>query len=169
MRKIIIALAIFMGVLGTSMAQSTQKFGHINSAELMGFMPERATIQTELENYAKSLETQLQVMGTEYQAKVNDYQINEKSWSALVRDSKAKEIGDLETRIQEFQQSAQESLSEKEQSLVEPLIAKAQNAIKAVSDANGYTYVFDTSTGAVLTYPDGDNILPLVKKHLNIQ
>lgn len=169
MRKIIIALAIFTGVLGTSMAQSTQKFGHINSAELMGLMPERAAIQTELENYAKSLETQLQVMGTEYQAKVNDYQINEKTWSDLVRNSKAKEIGDLETRIQEFQQSAQESLSDKEQSLVEPLITKAQNAIKAVSDANGYTYVFDTSTGAILTYPDGDNLLPLVKKHLNIQ
>ena len=159
---------MILGVVATSFAQSAPKFGHINTAELMGLLPERAVIQTELENYAKSLETQLQVMGTEYQSKVNDYQINEKIWSDLVRDSKAKEIGDLEARIQEFQQSAQKSLSDKEQSLVEPLITKAQDAIQDVAKANGYTYVFDTSTGALLTFPDGDNILPLVKKHLNI-
>lgn len=169
MKKIIVALVVIMGVVGTSFAQSTPKFGHINTAELMGMLPERAAIQTELENYAKSLETQLQVMGTEYQSKVNDYQINEKTWSDLVRESKAKEIGDLEARIQEFQQSAQKSLSDKEQSLVEPLISKAQGAIQDVAKANGYTYVFDTSTGALLAFPDGDNILPLVKKHLSIQ
>ena len=169
MKKIIIALVMIVGVTAMSMAQSANKFGHINTGELMGMLPERAAIQTELENYAKSLETQLQVMGTEYQSKVNDYQINEKIWSDLVRESKAKEIGDLESRIQEFQTSAQQSLSDKEQSLVEPLITKAQNAIKTVAKTNGYTYVFDISTGALLAYPDGDDIMPLVKKHLGIQ
>jgi len=168
MKKLIIAFVLVLGVVGSTIAQ-TPKFGHINSAELMSVMPERAAIQTELENYQKSLETQIQVMGTEYQSKINDYQQNEKTWSDLVRESKAKEIGDLEARIQEFQQSAQKSLADKEQSLVEPLIAKAQDAIKTVSKANGYTYVFDTSTGAVIVFPDGDNILPLVKKHLKIQ
>lgn len=168
MRKLLVALVLMIGVATASFAQAG-KFGHINSAELMGMMPERNAIQTELENYAKSLETQLQVMSTEYQSKINDYQMNEATWSDVIKESKAKEIGSLETRIQEFQQSAQASLSEKEKSLVEPLITKAQTAIQSVAKTNGYTYVFDTSTGALLSYPDGDNILPLVKKHLNIQ
>jgi outer membrane protein len=169
MKKVLIICAVLLGVSAATMGQTAPKFGHINSSELMGVMPERAAIQTELENYAKSLETQLQVMGTEYQSKVNDYQMNEKNWSDLVRESKAREIGDLENRIQEFQESAQKSLSEKEQSLVTPLIDKAQNGIKEVAKANGYTYVFDTSVGSVLVFPDSDNLLPLVKKHLGIQ
>jgi len=168
MKKIILVIAVILGIAGSTFAQ-TNKMGHINSQELMGIMPERLTIQTELESYAKQLETQLMAMNTEYQSKINDYQINEASWSDLIKDSKAKEITDLERRIQEFQQSAQKDLTSKEQSLVEPLIKKAQDAIDAVAKANGYTYVFDTSVGAVLVYPESDNILSLVKKYMGIQ
>ena len=168
MKKVIIAIVMVVGMIGTSFAQSP-KMGHINSQELMGTMPESQTIRTELESYAKQLETQMMAMQTEYQSKVNDYQMNESTWSDLIKDSKGKEIGDLERRIQEFQQSAQQDLTAKEQALIEPIIKKAQTAIDVVAKANGYTYVFDTSTGSVLVYPDGDNLLPLVKKHLGIQ
>lgn len=169
MKKILLAIAIVLSTISISNAQSTNKMGHINSQELMSLMPESQTIRTELEAYAKQLETQMQAMTTEYQSKLTDYQNNESTWSTLIKDSKAKEIGDLERRIQEFQQSAQQDLSAKEQSLIEPIIKKAQGAIDAVAKANGYTYVFDTSVGSVIVYPDGDNLLPLVKKHLGIQ
>jgi outer membrane protein len=168
MKKILIVIAVLLGVSTSTFAQA-KKMGHINSQELMGMMPESQTIRTELEAYAKQLEAQMTAMQTEYQSKVNDYQMNESTWSDLIKDSKAKEIGDLERRIQEFQQSAQQSLTEKEQKLIEPIIKKAQDAIDMVAKTNGYGYVFDTSVGAVLVYPDGDNILPLVKKHLAIQ
>mgnify|MGYP000014378388 CR=1 FL=1 len=169
MKKILLAVAIVLSVVSVSFAQSTNKFGHINSQELMSLMPESQTIRTELEAYAKQLETQMQAMATEYQSKMTEYQTNEATWSALIKDSKAKEIADLERRITEFQQNAQQDLSAKEQSLIEPIIKKAQDAIDAVAKANGYTYVFDTSVGSVIVYPEGDNILALVKKHLGIQ
>lgn len=167
MKKFLIAVALVFGVSIASMAQSP-KIGHINSQELMQLMPEAATIRTELEKEAASLETQMTAMQTEYQNLVRDYQANEASWSDLIRDSKVKEINDLEGRLQTFQQNAQQSLTAKEQALIEPVIKKAQDAIDAVAKANGYTYVFDTSVGAVIVYPDGDNILALVKKHLGI-
>jgi outer membrane protein len=169
MKRILLAIAIVLSVVNISNAQSTNKMGHINSQELMSLMPESQTIRTELETYAKQLETQMQAMTTEYQSKLSDYQNNESTWSTLIKDSKAKEIGDLERRIQEFQQSAQQDLNVKEQSLIEPIIKKAQDAIDAVAKANGYSYVFDTSVGSVIVYPESDNILPLVKKHMGIQ
>lgn len=167
MKKILLALAVVFGLSFNSIAQ-TAKIGHINSQELMQLMPEAATIRTELEKEAASLETQMTAMQTEYQNLVRDYQANEATWSDLIRDSKVKEINDLEGRLQTFQQNAQQSLTAKEQALIEPVIQKAQDAIDAVAKANGYTYVFDTSVGAVLVYPDGDNMLSLVKKHLGI-
>ena len=167
MKRFLLAIAVVIGVAFTSVAQSP-KIGHINSQELMQLMPEAATIRTELEKEAASLETQMTAMQTEYQNLVRDYQTNEATWSDLIRDSKVKEINDLEGRLQTFQQNAQQSLTAKEQALIEPVIKKAQDAIDAVAKANGYTYVFDTSVGAVLVYPDGDNMLALVKKHLGI-
>lgn len=169
MKKVILALVMVLNVIGSGVAQTTPKFGHINSAELMGMMPERLTIQSELEAYAKSLEAQMAAYTAEYEGKVMDYQKNESTWSTLIKDSKAREISDLERRIQEFQQNAQQSVNEKEQSLVDPLIKKAKDAIDAVAKANGYTYVFDSSTGSLLVFPTGDDILPLVKKYLGIQ
>jgi hypothetical protein len=37
-----------------------------------------------------------------------------------------------------------------------------------VADANNFTYIFDTSTGFVLYYDKGEDILPLVKTKLGI-
>lgn len=169
MKNLMLAFVMVLGVVGSTFAQGTPKFGHVNSAELMGMMPERLTIQTELETYAKQLEAQLGAMTSEYQAKVSSYQTNEATWTTLIRDSKAREINDIEARIQEFQQSAQASLNEKEQSLVDPLIKKAKDAIDTVAKANGYTYVFDSSTGSLLVFPPSDDLLPLVKKYMGIQ
>jgi outer membrane protein len=43
-----------------------------------------------------------------------------------------------------------------------------KNAISEVGKENGYTYIFDVGTGAVVFFDNGDNILPLVKKKLGI-
>lgn len=168
MKKLITLLAITLGLAGAGIAQE-MKFGHIHSGDLLQAMPESKQIQGDLENYAKQLENQLTTMSNEYQGKVTEYQTNEQVWGDLVKETKLKEISDLERRINDFQQTAQQSLSKKEQQLFQPLLDKAQKAIDDVAKANGYSYVFDTSTGAVVHYPEGADLMPLVKKHLGIQ
>jgi outer membrane protein len=44
----------------------------------------------------------------------------------------------------------------------------AKKAIEQVAKENGYTYIFDTSVGAVLYWEESDNVLSLVKKKLNL-
>ena len=168
MKKIVF---VFVAIATLIFSEETfaQKYGHINSVELLEIMPERATIETSMKSYTKQLETQLTTMSTEYQSLTTEYQTNEAAWTDLIKQAKIEAITDLDRRIQEFQQSAQQSIAKKEQELAAPLLEKAQNAIKEVANANGYAYIFDTSSGVVLHFPEKDNILPLVKKHLNIQ
>ncbi len=160
----------FLGV--TSMfgvnAQS-KKFGHINSNDLLLLMPERKEAETKIQEEAKKLEQQLSTMTAEYQTKVGDYQTNSATMTDLIKETKGKEIQDLEKRIQDFQQNAQESLQKKEQELLKPIIEKAKKAIEDVAKEDGYGYVFDTSAGSVLVSPDGDNVMPLVKKKLGLK
>ncbi len=149
-------------------AQGTVKFGYIDSNEILTLMPETDSLQEELKKYADFLDQQMSSMAMEYQNKVTQYQENYNTMSDLIRQTKEKEITDLQARIQAFQQSADQDLGAKQAELFNPLIEKVKNAINEVGKENGYTYIFDIGTGALVYYETGDNILPLVKKKLGI-
>ncbi|MDX9904951.1 MAG: OmpH family outer membrane protein [Bacteroidales bacterium] len=156
-------------VMSAGFGQVNAKLGYIDSNELLELMPGKDSIQTALQDYQKTLETQLQTMYAEYQTKVQDYQTNSRTMSDIIRQTKEKELADLETRIQTFQQQADTDLQNKQVELLQPLLDKAKNAINAVAKENGYTYIFDVGTGAFLFYEKGDNIMPLVKAKLGLK
>jgi outer membrane protein len=166
--KIILGLALItcMG-LGSANAQ---KFAYVDFQELMQMMPEYKKANTEMETYSKGLQDQLKTMSDELEKKYAQYQANEAKWSQLIRDDRQKELRDLQTRIQTFQETASEDARKKETELLKPIIEKAKTTIAAVAKDGGYTYVFDSSPGTPLLYkPDGDNIMAAIKKKLNIQ
>ena len=131
-------------------------------------MPERKTAETEVANFAKSLEAQLGSMTAEYQQSVQEYQANESTFSDLVKQDKVAEITGLEQRIQSFQQNAQQSLQTKEQELLEPILAKARKAIEDVATEGNFTYIFDKSSGNILYAKESENVIALVKKKLGL-
>lgn len=53
--------------------------------------------------------------------------------------------------------------------LFDPILKKLNDAISTVAKNNGYTYIFDTSSQALLYAIESDNVLPLVKNALNIK
>ena len=164
--KKIIFLTLLSFLTLTSIAQD--KFGHIDSQELLLLMPERKTAETEVQNFAKSLEAQLGSMTIEYQESVQEYQAKEATYTDLVKQDKVAEITGLEQRIQTFQQNAQQSLQTKEQELLEPILLKARKAIEDVATEGGFTYIFDKSQGSILYAKESENILTLVKKKLTL-
>lgn len=163
---IVIAIPLMIGM--TVLDAQAQKFGHINSNELLSLMPERAKATAEVEIFAKQLENQLKTMSAEYDSKLQDYQSKEGIMTGPIKQTRLKELLDLEQRIRDFQLTAQQSLQKKETELLTPLIDKAKNAIEEVAKKNGYTYIFDTSVGFILYFKDGDDIMPLVKKKLGL-
>lgn len=168
MKKIILAAACAFALFTTTASAQT-KFGHINSQELLGLMPEVKKADNDLKTYAKTFEDQLESMTKEYQKKVTEYQSQEKTMTDAVKEVKQKEITDLGARIESTQKSAEEKVMTKKQDLFKPIIEKAEKAIKDVAKEKGIDYVFDLSTGSVLVAKDGDNLLPAVKTKLGIQ
>ena len=171
MKALIKGVAVFSFVIliaSFGYSQTTIKLGHIDSNEILSLMPETDSLQNELKNYADYLDQQMSAMAMEYQSKINDYQENVATMSDLIRQTKEKEITDLQARIQAFQQSADQDLSTKQAELFNPLIEKVKNAINDVGRENGYTYIMDIGAGAVVYFEGGDDVLPLVKKKLGI-
>jgi outer membrane protein len=167
--KIFVILIAFICATNVSFAQSKNKFGHINSADLLKIMPGRDSVQKVVDAYLATLQTQLKNMQTELETKYNDYLANEKTYSELIKASKQKELQDLNDRISTFQTAAQEDWQNKEQELLAPIINKAKKAIEDVAKENGYTYIFDSSVGVLLYFEPSDDIMNLVKKKLGIK
>ena len=166
--KVFTLLSLVVLFATSGFSQAAAKFGYIDSNEILTLMPETDSLQEELKAYADFLDQQMATMAQEYQTKVTQYQENYNTMSDLIRQTKEKEITDLQARIQAFQQSADQDLGAKQAELFNPLIEKVKEAINEVGKENGYTYIFDIGTGAVVYYETGDNILPLVKTKLGI-
>jgi outer membrane protein len=108
-------------------------------------------------------------MGAEYQQKLADAQAKEPTMTNTEREVAARELGELEQRIQQAQAKAQEDLSAQEEELLKPMVEQTNTAIKTVAEENGFTYVLDTSAGFVLYYDRGEDLLAKVKSKMGIQ
>ncbi|MGE5382162.1 MAG: OmpH family outer membrane protein [Omnitrophica WOR_2 bacterium] len=160
---------IIAGLALQSSAQKAQKLGHINFAQLYEAMPGQDTIRKQFTDFQTQLQSQFQAMQTEYESKLADYQSNQATMSSIIKQTKEKEIVDLQRRIQDFQQNAQEELQNKENELTAPIIEKARNAVKDVAKENGYTFIFNSTEGLLLYSEQADDIMALVKKKLNLK
>jgi outer membrane protein len=168
-----IALMLAFGLMTTASAfalgEATLKLGYVNSQELLSIMPEMMKADNDLKTFAKQYQDQLETMGKEFEKKGGEYQAAEKTMSDAVKEVKQKELQSLESRIRDYQQSAQEKIGKKKEDLYKPILEKADKAIKDVAKEKGYSYVFDASGGGLLYANESDNLLPLVKAKLGIK
>src|SRR6187431_2303448 len=161
---VLIALLFSSGVVAQNL-----KFGHINSTELIQSMPQTKQADSTLKKFAESLDSQLKTMTIEYQTKLQNYQAKVDSMPEAIKQTKEKELYDLQTRIQDFQQTAQESIQKKKEEIYGPILKKAEDAIKALAKEKSYYYIFDTSVGAVVYAQESDDLMPVVKAKLGIK
>lgn len=166
--KLFLVVAM-VGVTIQCSAQKNQKLGHVNFAQLYEQMPGQDSIKKQFSAFQEQLQSQFQSMQTEYENKLSDYQTNQATMSSIIKQTKEKEILDLQRRIQEFQQTAQEELQNKESELTAPVIEKARNAVKEVAKENGYTFIFNSTEGLLLYTEPADDIMALVKKKLGLK
>ncbi|MBL6657403.1 MAG: OmpH family outer membrane protein [Flavobacteriales bacterium] len=165
MKKVLLTLIVCVGFILSAQAQ---KFGYLNSNELLSMMPESIEMQEELQTYAKGLESQLSAMQAEYEKKVVEYQQNETSYTDVIKEDKIREIESIQQRVVEFQKNAQQSLSEKEAELFTPIRDRAMKAIDDVAKDGNYTFIFDSGSGSFLYAAESENVLSLVKSKLGL-
>lgn len=152
MKKIVKTLFSVILAIGLNYSVNAQslKIGYVDSSSILEVMPEKTKVEQDLQAYYNDLQSELQGMANEYQNKLKDYDANNSTMSNLIRQSKEKEIMDLQKRIQEFQGNAENSFEDKRVELLNPLIEKIQKAINIVGKEKGFTYVLDKSVGAVV-------------------
>ena len=170
MKKVLkLTLAVVCVMLSTSLF--AQKFGRINTQEIITNMNEFKEAQTQIQDFAKDLDAQLETIQVEFNNKMQEYQKAEGTMTEAVMQLKQKELSDLSTRYEQFQQVAAQDIQKKQMELLEPIRKKAVDAINEVAKAGGYIVVFDMM-GSSLAYIDEaatTDISAEVKAKLGVQ
>ena len=120
-----------------------QKFGHIRSMEIVSLMPEFTKAQTDIEAMRKQYEDEMKWTQDELQKKYTEYQQEQANLPKNIQERRQKELQDLNEKGIQFRDDAQQNLQKSYQDMMEPIVKKVQDAIKAVGDTGGYTYIFD--------------------------
>jgi outer membrane protein len=172
--KLLLAMSLVFG-MAILPAKAQVKIGFINADYILSQMPEAKQVEEDLKNTQKQYETL-------YQGKVKDFQdklavfekLNADPKTAdIIKQDKEKELQNLQTSIQEFQQNSQSSLQKKQAQLLQPLLKKVEENMHAVAAENAYTYVFNYDAGMgtapiLLHYPADANMSDLVLKKMGI-
>lgn len=165
MKKIILFAASLLLALGLS-AQT--KFAYVNFSELVQLMPEADQARATLAASSKEAQDTYQSMMDEFNSKYSQYEQKVSSWTPAIRESKEKELTDLQRRVQEFSQSVQQELQQQEQQLMAPIYKKAQDTLNEMAKARGYSMVIDRGTALYLDEAQWTDLTKDVRKALGI-
>ena len=162
LKTLAIAIVLF---IGTQVSAQT-KVAHIDVQALMTSMPEMKTAQDQMKKIQETYDKEYKGMVAEYQTKLQKYEQEAPTAGDVLNETRSKEMQDMGSRIQQYQQTAQKELGQKEMDLIKPIMEKAQAAIKKVSKEKGFNYVLDSTTGSGVLVADGTDLLADVKKSL---
>ena len=121
-------------------AKAQTKIGYINLGELIREMPEAKTVQTQIDSYQKQFIDQLTVMNNSFTTEAKKFQTETTTMTDAIRTAKQSELQDMQKRIQDYQNNAQQQVDAKTNELSKPMVDKAHAAISAVAKEKGYNY-----------------------------
>jgi len=164
MKKITVVLLACFFCMTSAFAQ---KYGHVNSGDVMKAMPGVDSVEIKLMDFHKELQLLYENMFNEFQVKKDKFDKEAGTMSSSVRKLREDELISIQNRIREFELNVQDDVEEEKIKLITPFQDKIQNAINEVAKEHKYSYIFDTQI--LLYYDGGDDVTPLVKKKLGIK
>jgi outer membrane protein len=166
MKRILMIAAVAL----MSVAANAQdlKWAYVDFNEIVMLMPEMDEARATMEENQKTNEEILVAMYEEYQTKMQQYQQKAETWTPAIRESKEKEIMEIQARFEQTQQSLQQEIQQLQQSLQAPIYEKAQNTVNDLAKAKGVAFVFEKSSLLYVDPAQGIDLTPDARAALNI-
>ncbi len=149
-------------------SMEAQKFGYINSGEILNALPEVKQADANLEAYQKQLQKSGQKMVDQFQ---KDYEAIQKkveagTLSPKQQEEEAAKLQQRQVEIQQYQQDMAQKLEAKRNTLLKPIYDKVDVAIKAVAKEGGYQFIFEQ--GVLLYADESQDVSAKVKAKLGM-
>jgi outer membrane protein len=164
-----IKFAVFLTIIIFSSFQvNAQKFGYLNSNELLSMHPLVKGADSILTIYQNQQMEQGQKLVASFQKSYEDYvkEANSGNLSKIQMGEKENQLAQEQSKIRDYETEMQKKVTQKREELYKPILDNIQTAINLVGKELNYTFIFDTGAGGILFAMPADNIIDKVKAKL---
>ncbi|MCH5247382.1 MAG: OmpH family outer membrane protein [Muribaculaceae bacterium] len=163
-KKLIAALVIALPICA-----SAQKFGVVDGESLLPQMPEYTAAENQLSEASKKYEAELTNLREELDKKYADFQqlSQDPDTPQSIKDRRLQELTELDQKVQQFVQTAQQDIQRQQAQLMQPIQEKLLRAINTVGQNNNFTILFPIGV-ALYTGQEVIDATPLVKAELGL-
>jgi len=169
LKVIVVAFFVFNFQFSNLNCSAQTKFAHVDYSGIIKNMKGIDSIQTILANFKDELQSIGEEMSKEFKEKQAALEklANTPNASQAVLKIRQEELVAMYKRIQDFADSMDADIRDKQLELLEPFQTALLNAIKKIAKAHNYGYVLDISTLAF--YSASDDLTDKVKAELGIK
>ena len=164
-KKVIIALAF---AIALPVIASAQKFGVVDVQTIFTSLPESAAAEKQLAEASKKYEEEYTKLREEMDKKFKEFQALGEDAPASIKERRQEELQDFSRKMEQFRNTAAQDIERQQQTLVAPIEQKIKDAITAVGQEGGFTFIFQDRMG-LYQGKDVVNITADVKSKLGVK
>lgn len=148
----------------------SQKFGYVNTQEILAKMTDVKIANIQLDAYEKELATKGEEMMLKFENQYKLYmnEVNAGQLSKIQMAAKEEELIQKQEEIKKYEQEAEMMMEKKRQELYEPILAKINSEIEKLGKEGNYTMIFDSAQGLLLHAAEAENLVGIIKTRLGI-
>ena len=146
------------------------KIGYVDSNEIMSKFEEVRQVQVDLEKEQRRLESEFNNLVGQLDSLQQDYERQRLLMSEMRRQEKENEIINMKKSAEEFQLKKfgpEGEIYRKQNELLKPVLKKIDDAIQKVGSEQGYDFILDAMSGALLYALDSHNLTEDVMDELS--
>ena len=144
MKKMI--LCAICAICGFTTANA-QKFGHVNTQEIIQAMPEYNKAKTEIDALQQQYEADLKSMQDELQKKADAFDKDQATLPENIKQRRQTELQEMYQKIQQSYQDNQQALQKASSEKMQAITAKVLDAIKAVGQEGSFVLINEINAG----------------------
>ncbi|MFZ1751365.1 MAG: OmpH family outer membrane protein [Saprospiraceae bacterium] len=167
MKQVLFSLLFMTATLSVANAQ---KFGYINSQELLAGMSEMKLADNAVKTLQNELVAQGEALVIKFEAEYKAYmtEVNGGTLSKVQAQQKEQVLIGKQDEIKKFEENIQLKVETKRQELYQPILDKVKAEIEKLGKEGGYVMIFDTSSGVILHAADSENLMATIKTKLGV-
>ena len=168
-----LALACVLGLAVAAPAVAQDRIAYANVETILSLMPETRTAAAGVDSMGRQLSKDLQVKEAYHQKKLDEARKAQASGAPdATLDKFRTDLRDLEEEIRNDAEAADQRLAEHRATMLEPVLQKLEEHIKAVAKAEGYQFVLNSVDGqgnSIVLYGQEDHdITKKILTHMGI-
>ncbi len=150
-KKILLAVALIFPMIASA---QTLKVGLVDTQQILQAMPETQQAQTKLAEISKKYEDEYGKLQEEMKRLYEEVQKGGENELPAIRERKLNDLQTFQAKMQQFEQTAQQDLTQQSQQLMMPIYQKIQQAVTAYSQENGFNFVQVKEDQLILYFAD---------------